>query len=109
LPERPSLRHTFQAVADSAQVLFNRSSATGKAWSVQEVPKRNFGTSDYVLPVDSSFGKPLSVITYYPQNPSTIPRYVEFAELNNLNYDVSVSAEPCFVVSELGRKHLTRL
>jgi hypothetical protein len=87
LPERPSLRHTFQAVADAAQVLFNRSSATGKAWSVQEVQLNvTSGTSDYVLPVDSSFGKPLSVITYYPQNPSTIPRYVEFAELNNLNY-----------------------
>jgi hypothetical protein len=87
-PQTPSLRHVFRAVTDSAQARVNQSSATGKAWSVQECRLTvTPNTSDYPLSVDSSFGKPLSVITYYPQNPSTVQRYVEFFELNNLNYD----------------------
>jgi hypothetical protein len=87
-PQSASLRHVFRAVTDSAQARVNQSSASGKAWSVQEVQLNvTSGTADYVLPTDSSFGKPLSVITYYPQNPSTIPRYIEFSELNNLHYD----------------------
>jgi hypothetical protein len=90
LPQAPGLRHVFRAVTDSAQARVNQSSASGKAWSIQEVRLNvTSGTADYVLPTDSSFGKPLSVITYYPQNPSTVQRYVDFSELNNLNYNWS--------------------
>ena len=93
LPGRPSLRHIFQAVADAAQTLYNRSSATGKAWSIQECQLNvTSNTTDYVLPVDSSFGKPLSVLTYYTNNQSYIPRYVEFSEINDLYYDWGLPA-----------------
>lgn len=76
---KPSLRHTFRAVCDAAQAVVNRSSATGKPWSIQDVTLQVVnGTADYVLPVDSSYGKPLSVLSVYTQNPSYQPRYIEF-------------------------------
>lgn len=85
LPGRPSLRHTFRAVCDAAQIAFNRSSATGKSWSIQEIQLQVTGnTSDYVLPTDSSYGKPLSVLSLYSGNQSYIPYYVPFYEKNDL-------------------------
>lgn len=93
LPGQPSLRHTFQAVADIAQILYNRSSATGKAWSIQEcLLNVTPNTSDYVLPVGTDFGKPLSVLTVYNNTQSYIPRYVDFAEINDLYYDWGLPA-----------------
>lgn len=93
LPQFPSLRHTFRAVTDSAQARVNRSSATGKAWSIQECQLNvTPNTADYTLPVNSSFGKPLSVITSYSQNQAFIPRYVDFSEINDLYYDWGLPA-----------------
>jgi hypothetical protein len=93
LPQFPGLRHVFRAVTDSAQARVNQSSATGKAWSIQEVPLSvTSNTSDYVLPVGTDFGKPLSVLTVYNNTQSYIPRYVEFSEINDLYYDWGLPA-----------------
>jgi hypothetical protein len=93
LPQSASLRHTFRAVADSAQARVNQSSASGKAWSIQEcLLNVTSNTSDYVLPVDTSFGKPLSVLTVYNQSQSYIPRYIDFSEINDLYYDWGLPA-----------------
>lgn len=88
LPQSPSLRHMFQMVKDSTQTAFNRLANTGKAWATNEVQLNvSSGTEDYLIPVGVSFGKPLQVLTYYPQNPSTIERYVDFYDLTDLNFN----------------------
>lgn len=85
LPNRPSMRHTFRSVCDAAQIAVNRSSATGKSWSVQDVDLQvSSGAGTYTLPTDSSYGKPLSVLTVYSQNQAYINHYVEFYERNDL-------------------------
>jgi hypothetical protein len=93
LPQKPSLRNIFRAVTDSAQARVNQASASGKAWNIQEcLLNVTSNTSDYVLPVGTDFGKPLSVLTVYNNTQSYIPRYVDFAEINDLYYDWGLPA-----------------
>lgn len=86
--QRPSGRAVLQAVVNKTQDLFNQLSDTGAAWSVDEIQFSVVaGQQDYLLPVTSYFGKPLQVLTYYPQNTSTIVRSIDFTVLNDMNYD----------------------
>lgn len=89
LPSRPSNRRILQAVTDSTQSLYNRLENTGQAWSLKPDYTLNVSsnTSDYLLAIDDSYGKPIQVLTYYPQNPSYIQRYVDFVEFQDLNFN----------------------
>ena len=88
LPNRPSNRRILQAVTDSAQSLYNRLENTGQAWSLKPDYLLNVtNQSDVLLAIDDSYGKPIQVLTYYPQNPSYIQRYVDFVEFQDLNFN----------------------
>lgn len=89
LPQKPSLRRVLQAVVDATQNLYNRLENTGAAWSVKPdyTLVVSSSVSDYLLAVDDSYGKPLQVLTYYPTNQSYVQRYVEFVELQDLNFN----------------------
>ena len=88
-PSRPSARRVLLAVLQAVQHFYSRLENTGQAWSVkadytlQVTPN----TSDYLLSIDESYGKPLQVLTYYPVNPAWPQRYVEFFELSDMNFD----------------------
>ncbi len=86
--QRPSGRAALQAVVGKTQDLFNQLADTGAAWSIDETTLNVVnGQQDYLLPVTSYFGKPLQVLTYYPQNTSTVTRSIEFTVLNDMNYN----------------------
>lgn len=86
--QRPSGRAVLQAVCTKSQSLINIIGNTGLPWAVDEYTLNVVGgQADYLLAVDSSFGKPLQVLTYYPQNQGIPQRYVEFRLLNDMNYD----------------------
>lgn len=86
--QRPSGRAVLQAVCTKSQSLINQIADSGVPWAVDEIQLNVVGgQGDYLLPVDSYFGKPLQVLTYYPANQSIPQRYVEFVMLNDLNYD----------------------
>lgn len=86
--QKPSGRAVLQAVVTKTQDLFSQLSNTGAAWTIDELQLNVVnGQQDYLLPVTSYFGKPLQVLTYYPQNTSTITRYVSFTVLNDMNYN----------------------
>lgn len=89
LPQKPSLRRVLQASLDSTQHLYNRLENTGQAWSLKPdyLLQVSAQTSDFLLAIDESYGKPIQVITSYPTNPSHIPRYVEFREFQDMNFD----------------------
>lgn len=87
-PGSPSDRRLFQAVAEQTQNFLNRISLTGQPWAVDEYMLTvSPNTSDYLLAVGSNFGKPMQVLTYYPENPSYPQRSVDFAILSELNYN----------------------
>lgn len=89
MPQRPSPRRVLLAVMQSTQSLYNRLQNTGQAWSLKSdyaLATAN-GTSDYLLAVDDSYGKPIQVLTYWPANLSIPQRYVEFREFQDLNFD----------------------
>jgi hypothetical protein len=88
-PNRPSNRRILQAVTDSTQSLYNRLENTGQAWSLKQDYQLNVSSNagDYLLAIDASYGKPIQVLTYYPQNPSYIQRYVDFTEFQDLNFN----------------------
>lgn len=89
LPQKPSLRRVLLAVLQSAQSVYNRLQNTGQAWSLKPdytLAVAN-GSSDYLLAVDDSYGKPIQVLTYWPANLSIPQRYVEFREFQDLNFD----------------------
>lgn len=98
LPQKPSLQRILLAVVDHTQNFYNKLENTGQAWSFKSdyTLVVSSGTSDYLLALDSSYGKPIQVLTYYPQNPSYIQRYVDFVEFQDLNfnwpYPVNVSS-----------------
>jgi hypothetical protein len=82
------MRRVLLAVVDAAQNLYNRLANTGQAWSLKsdyQLVVSN-GTSDYLLPWDSSYGKPLQVLTYWPGQQNYIQRFVDFVEYNDLNF-----------------------
>lgn len=86
--QKPSGRAVLQAVVTKTQDLFSQLGDTGAAWAIDELQLQVVnGQQDYLLPVTSYFGKPLQVLTYYPQNTSTITRSINFTVLNDLNYD----------------------
>lgn len=89
LPQSPSMRRTLLAVLDSVQNLYSQLEVTGQAWSIKSdyVLQVSAQTSDFLLAIDESYGKPIQVITSYPTNPSHIPRYVEFREFQDMNFD----------------------
>src|SRR6185369_4418074 len=87
--QKPPLRRVLQAVLDCTQTFYNRLENTGQAWSIKSdytLTVAN-GTSDYLLAIDDTYGKPLQVLTTYPQNPSYIQRYVNFVEFSDLNFN----------------------
>lgn len=86
--QKPSGRAVLQAVVTKTQDLFSQLTNTGTAWAIDEVQLTVVnGQQDYLLPVTSYFGKPLQVLTYYPQNTSTITRSIEFTVLNDMNFN----------------------
>src|ERR1051325_488128 len=89
LPQKPSPRRILQAVLQATQRFYSQLENSGQDWSIKSdyILAVSANTSDYLLAIDSSFGKPIQVITSYPQNPSFIPRYVEFYTLSDLIFD----------------------
>lgn len=89
LPQRPSGKRVLQAVLQNVQNLYSRLENTGQVWSLKpDYTLQVTGqTSDFLLAIDESYGKPIQVLTYYPQNPSYIQRYVEFREFQDMNFD----------------------
>ncbi len=89
LSQRPSSRRILQAVLDATQSFYNQLENTGQAWSLK--PDYSLvvsnGTQDFLLAIDESYGKPIQVITTYASNPSFIPRYIEFREFAEMNFD----------------------
>ncbi len=88
-PQQPSSRRILLAVVQALQSFYSQLENTGQAWSLKPdyslVVSSN--TADYLLAVDSSYGKPIQVLTAYPSNQSFIPRYVEFREFSAMNFD----------------------
>jgi hypothetical protein len=92
------MRRILLAVVQATQSLYNRLANTGAAWSIK--PDYTLAvsgqTSDYLLAIDDSYGKPIQVLTSYFNNPSFVQRYVDFVELQDLNfnwpYPVNVSS-----------------
>jgi hypothetical protein len=89
LPQRPDGRRVLLAITQAVQSFYTRLETTGQAWSLKPDYQLNVtsGTSDYLLAWDDSYGKPIQVLTYYPQNPSYIQRYVDFVEFQDLNFN----------------------
>lgn len=89
LPNRPSNRRILQAVTDATQSLYNRLENTGAAWSLKADYTLNVSanTSDYLLAIDDTYGKPIQVLTSYPTNQSYIQRFVDFVEFQDLNFN----------------------
>jgi hypothetical protein len=89
LPQRPSLQRILLAVLQSTQSFYSKLESTGQPWSLKPdylLAVAN-NTSDYLLAIDPSYGKPIQVLTYWPQNPSLPQRYVDFTVFNDLNFD----------------------
>lgn len=83
------MRRTLLAVLDSVQNLYSRLENTGQTWSIKPDYLLTVAAqqNDFLLALDDSYGKPIQVLTYYPQNPSYIQRYVEFREFADMNFD----------------------
>lgn len=89
LPQKPSLRRVLLAVLQATQSFYAQLENSGQSWAIKPdytLTVAN-GTSDYLLAIDSSYGKPIQVLTYFPSNPSYIQRYVEFYTLRDLQFD----------------------
>ncbi len=88
-PQRPSPHRVLMATVQAVQTFYSRLENTGQAWSLK--PDYNLtvstNTSDFLLAVDESYGKPLQVISTYPNNPSHITRYIDFREFSSMNFD----------------------
>jgi len=89
LPQKPSGRRVLQAVMESLQAFYVKLGNTGQAWSLKPDYQLNVtsNTADYLLSIDPSYGKPIQVLTYYPQNLSVPQRFVEFREFADMNFD----------------------
>lgn len=89
LPQKPSMRRILLAVLDSCQNFYSRLANTGQAWALKPdyLLTVSAQTSDFLLAVDDSYGKPIQVLTYYAQNPSYVQRFVDFREFSDMNFD----------------------
>lgn len=89
LAQKPSPRRILQAVEHSVQSFYSQLESSGQPWALKPDYTLNVsnGTSDYLLSLDNSYGKPIQVLTYWPANPSLPQRYVEFYEIADLNFD----------------------
>ncbi len=88
-PQRPSAQRVLTAVVQKTQSFYSRLENTGQAWSLKpDYPLNVSGnTQDYLLAVDDSYGKPIQVLSTYPQNPSYIQRYIPFREFASMHFD----------------------
>lgn len=89
LPQRPSGRRVLQAVLANTQNFYSRLENTGQAWSLKPDYSLQVspGTTDFLLAVDESYGKPVQVLSTYLQNPSYIQRYIPFREFASMQFD----------------------
>lgn len=86
--QKPSARAVLQAVVTKTQSKINQLGESGQPWAIDELYLNVVANqSDYLLPVTPYFGKVLQVLTYYPQNLGIPQRYVEFTQINDMNYD----------------------
>jgi hypothetical protein len=89
LPQKPSMRRVLLAVIQATQSLYNRLENTGQTWSIKSdytlVVSSN--TSDYLLALDDSYGKPIQVLTYYPSNQAYIQRPIDFVEFQDMHFN----------------------
>jgi hypothetical protein len=98
LPNKVSVRRILLAVVDSLQTFYARLGNTGQAWSLKPDYLLNVSaqssaqSADFLLAVDDSYGKPIQVLTYYPINPSYSPRFVDFREFSDMNFDWGLPA-----------------
>ncbi len=88
-PQHPSAHRVLLATMQAVQSFYSQLENTGQAWSLKDDYNLTVSTntSDFLLAIDESYGKPLQVITTYPNNPSFIPRYIEFREFASMNFD----------------------
>lgn len=85
--QRPSESQVLRSVLNEVQAFYNEASLMGQAWAVNEwLLKVSAGTQDYDVPREY-LGKPLQILTHYPENPSHIEREIPFYEVQNLNTD----------------------
>jgi len=101
LPQKPPFRRVLMAVTQSTQSLYNRLENTGQAWSLKPdyTLVVSSGTSDYLLAIDDSYGKPVDVLSYYPANQSYIQRQIPFVEFQDMHFrwDYPVNAANYFL------------
>lgn len=88
-PSKPSLRRVLLAVLQATQTFYARLGNTGEAWSLKPDYQLQVtpNTGDYPLAIDPSYGKPLQVLTYYPQNQSVPQRYIDFRQFASMQFD----------------------
>lgn len=89
LSAKPSLRRILLAVLTSTQSFYSKLESTGQPWSIKPdytLAVAN-GVSDFLLAIDPGYGKPIQVLTYWPQNPSLPQRYVDFTVFSDLSFD----------------------
>lgn len=89
LPQKPSLRRILLAVVQATQSFYSHIENTGQSWSLKPdyVLSVSSQTSDYLLAIDDSYGKPIQVLSYYPNNPAYVQRQIQFYEIADLNFD----------------------
>jgi hypothetical protein len=77
------------AVTQNTQNFYSRLENTGQAWSLKDdyVLNVSGSTSDFLLAIDGSYGKPIQVLSTYPSNPSYIQRYIPFREFASMQFD----------------------
>ncbi len=88
-PQRPSAHRVLMAVTQKTQSFYSRLENTGQAWSLKPDYSLNVSgnTSDYLLAIDDSYGKPIQVLSTYTSNPSYIQRYIPFRDFSSMNFD----------------------
>lgn len=91
LPNKPTLRRVLQEVVDQTQVFYSRIENGGAPWSLKSdyILTVSPNTQDFLLAIDDTYGKPIQVVSYYPTNPSYIPRLIEFREFADMYFDWS--------------------
>jgi hypothetical protein len=83
------MRRVLMAVMESLQSFYGQLSNTGQAWSLKSdyALQVTSNTSDYLLAIDQSYGKPIQVLSYYPSNPSYVQRQIDFVEFQDMNFN----------------------
>jgi len=83
------MRRVLLAVLQATQSFYSHLENTGQSWSLKPDYQLvvSSGASDYLLAIDNSYGKPIQVLSYYPQNPSHIQRQIQFVEFADMNFN----------------------